>query len=266
MAVIGFVCQFIGLRAVHWSATVICLSCTIIMTLIRAWVRRGLATPGKFMQLNEDFADVEISAWIEDHIQKTGNYKLSELEVPTNTDHNYDSGSSSIPTISMLSRTIFQNNYNRRKPEDVIWARVYEMQSNAKRFDKPVAECRQLFLCAELNKGSMKPELLSLTKELEKAITSIAQHINEHQSFKMGNLTELSWIIPLEMRRSGIVDLQNQTQQTSRPQVLNLYLYRRNLQCVYNGSLQSSCPILYTLMTCEMAHTKHKTCTFLFIC
>ena len=41
-AVIGFIVQFIGLRALHWSATIIQLGVTILMTGIRAYVRRGL--------------------------------------------------------------------------------------------------------------------------------------------------------------------------------------------------------------------------------
>ncbi|KAK5657396.1 hypothetical protein OQA88_2966 [Cercophora sp. LCS_1] len=41
---LGFVVQFIGLRAPHWSATIIQLGVTILMTGIRAYLRRGLAT------------------------------------------------------------------------------------------------------------------------------------------------------------------------------------------------------------------------------
>jgi len=43
-AVVGFIAQFIGLRALHWSATIVQLGVTLIMTGIRAYVRRGLAT------------------------------------------------------------------------------------------------------------------------------------------------------------------------------------------------------------------------------
>jgi len=39
----GFVVQFVGLRALHWSATIIQLGVTLIMTAARAFVRRGLA-------------------------------------------------------------------------------------------------------------------------------------------------------------------------------------------------------------------------------
>lgn len=42
--VVGFIAQFIGLRALHWSATIVQLGVTLIMTGIRAYVRRGLAT------------------------------------------------------------------------------------------------------------------------------------------------------------------------------------------------------------------------------
>ncbi|KAM7203209.1 hypothetical protein V8F20_004151 [Naviculisporaceae sp. PSN 640] len=39
----GFITQFVGLRNLHWSVTIIQLGVTLIMTAIRAWVRRGLS-------------------------------------------------------------------------------------------------------------------------------------------------------------------------------------------------------------------------------
>ena len=42
-SVVGFIIQFVGLRALHWSATIIQLGVTLIMTGVRAFVRRGLA-------------------------------------------------------------------------------------------------------------------------------------------------------------------------------------------------------------------------------
>lgn len=44
LAVVGFIVQFVGLRALHWSATIIQLGITLVMTGVRAWVRRGLAS------------------------------------------------------------------------------------------------------------------------------------------------------------------------------------------------------------------------------
>jgi hypothetical protein len=41
--VAGFIVQFIGLRALHWSATIMQLGVTLLMTGVRAYVRRGLA-------------------------------------------------------------------------------------------------------------------------------------------------------------------------------------------------------------------------------
>jgi hypothetical protein len=38
----GFVCQFIGLRGLHWSATVAQLGVTVLLTGVRSWVRRDL--------------------------------------------------------------------------------------------------------------------------------------------------------------------------------------------------------------------------------
>ncbi|KAF2011218.1 hypothetical protein BU24DRAFT_495443 [Aaosphaeria arxii CBS 175.79] len=42
-AIVGFVCQFVGLRGLHWSATILQLGITVVMTGVRSWVRRGLA-------------------------------------------------------------------------------------------------------------------------------------------------------------------------------------------------------------------------------
>ncbi|UPK99936.1 hypothetical protein LCI18_010871 [Fusarium solani-melongenae] len=44
LAIVGYIIQFVGLRALHWSATIAQLGITLIMTAIRAWVRRGLAS------------------------------------------------------------------------------------------------------------------------------------------------------------------------------------------------------------------------------
>lgn len=44
LGVIGFILQFVGFRGMHWSATISLLGATLLMTFIRAWVRRGLAS------------------------------------------------------------------------------------------------------------------------------------------------------------------------------------------------------------------------------
>lgn len=43
IALIGYICQFIGLRAMHWSVALIQLAATLTMTCARAFLRRGLA-------------------------------------------------------------------------------------------------------------------------------------------------------------------------------------------------------------------------------
>ncbi|RYP46521.1 hypothetical protein DL768_007293 [Monosporascus sp. mg162] len=44
-SVLGFIVQFIGLRGMHWSASIAQLGAVLLMTVLRAWVRRGLAKP-----------------------------------------------------------------------------------------------------------------------------------------------------------------------------------------------------------------------------
>ncbi len=43
VALIGYVSQFVGLRAMHWSVALIQLAATLTMTCARAFIRRGLA-------------------------------------------------------------------------------------------------------------------------------------------------------------------------------------------------------------------------------
>ena len=43
LGLIGFILQFVGFRAMHWTAIISQLGATLLMSFIRAWVRRGLA-------------------------------------------------------------------------------------------------------------------------------------------------------------------------------------------------------------------------------
>ncbi|KAL8399273.1 hypothetical protein RB596_007914 [Gaeumannomyces avenae] len=51
VSVSGFILQFTGLRAMHWSASVTQLGATALMTILRAWVRRNLAENPKALSL-----------------------------------------------------------------------------------------------------------------------------------------------------------------------------------------------------------------------
>ncbi|KAL6415877.1 hypothetical protein AUP68_00083 [Ilyonectria robusta] len=64
VAVVGFVVQFVGLRALHWSATILQLGVTLIMTGVRAWARRGLASDPETMPVMEKHE----LAWLTLHI------------------------------------------------------------------------------------------------------------------------------------------------------------------------------------------------------
>ncbi|EQB54424.1 hypothetical protein CGLO_05753 [Colletotrichum gloeosporioides Cg-14] len=43
LALSGYIVQFVGLRTLHWSATILQLAVTVVMTGVRAWARRCLA-------------------------------------------------------------------------------------------------------------------------------------------------------------------------------------------------------------------------------
>ncbi|ERF75711.1 hypothetical protein EPUS_01541 [Endocarpon pusillum Z07020] len=55
LAITGFIVQFIGLGALHWSATIIVLGVSFIMMIIRAFVRRGLAKDPSCVSIPEKF-------------------------------------------------------------------------------------------------------------------------------------------------------------------------------------------------------------------
>ncbi|KAF1850126.1 uncharacterized protein K460DRAFT_326679, partial [Cucurbitaria berberidis CBS 394.84] len=53
----GFICQFVGLRGLHWSATIIQLGATAVMTAVRSYVRRGLSRKPKAIALGSSDPD-----------------------------------------------------------------------------------------------------------------------------------------------------------------------------------------------------------------
>ncbi|KAI6774838.1 hypothetical protein HG530_001596 [Fusarium avenaceum] len=55
VCLMGFLVQFIGLRAMHWSASVGQLVAVIIMTIIRAWIRRGFTARMDARELRNGF-------------------------------------------------------------------------------------------------------------------------------------------------------------------------------------------------------------------
>ncbi|KAF8535765.1 hypothetical protein BDD12DRAFT_796787, partial [Trichophaea hybrida] len=55
VSVCGFLMQFVGLRAMHWSVTVAQLGATVAMTILRSVVRRGLSTRPHFQQLPNSY-------------------------------------------------------------------------------------------------------------------------------------------------------------------------------------------------------------------
>lgn len=91
----GFVTQFIGLRAIHWSISVSQLGATIFMAIVRAWVRRGLAKPSHAVLL-ESGHELDWLAMTLGHGDKHELSDLGILEVATD-----QSGSSSQSVIGI---------------------------------------------------------------------------------------------------------------------------------------------------------------------
>ncbi|KLO82648.1 Uncharacterized protein LW93_9852 [Fusarium fujikuroi] len=81
----GFRIQFIGLRAMHWSAAVGQLIAVIIMTILRAIVRLGFIVPLKYSNLRDRFE-------LDGLALALGDPKLGPDSGPINEDHNFDFG------------------------------------------------------------------------------------------------------------------------------------------------------------------------------
>ncbi|KAF4460127.1 ankyrin repeat [Fusarium albosuccineum] len=84
VSVSGFVVQFVGLRGMHWSASVAQLGAVLVMTALRAVVRRGLAMPPGSETLVPGFElewlamthdDVDGASW-----SKAANYKAARSD------------------------------------------------------------------------------------------------------------------------------------------------------------------------------------------
>ncbi|KAM5359181.1 hypothetical protein ACJZ2D_014679 [Fusarium nematophilum] len=54
-SVLGYFVQFVGLRGMHWSVSIVQLGTVLAMTALRAWVRRGLAVAPNAQSLSPGF-------------------------------------------------------------------------------------------------------------------------------------------------------------------------------------------------------------------
>ncbi|KAK4066241.1 uncharacterized protein Triagg1_8073 [Trichoderma aggressivum f. europaeum] len=54
-SLVGFFAQFISIRGMHWSVSIASLIAVLIMTAVRAWVRRGLTTTIEYEVLSPGF-------------------------------------------------------------------------------------------------------------------------------------------------------------------------------------------------------------------
>ncbi|EHK44815.1 hypothetical protein TRIATDRAFT_274363 [Trichoderma atroviride IMI 206040] len=55
ISLIGFISQFIGMRGLNWTASIVQLGITIVVTILRVIVRRGLGKPPAHTSLNPKF-------------------------------------------------------------------------------------------------------------------------------------------------------------------------------------------------------------------
>ncbi|KAG5815696.1 hypothetical protein H9Q74_003370 [Fusarium xylarioides] len=75
LSISGYTVQFVGLRDMHWSVSIVQLGAVVFMTAARAAIRRGLAVPPRAQSLSRDF---ELD-WLASTITGTGG---SRWEIP----------------------------------------------------------------------------------------------------------------------------------------------------------------------------------------
>ncbi|KAF4966368.1 hypothetical protein FSARC_5938 [Fusarium sarcochroum] len=138
LAVTGYIAQFVGLRALHWSATIVQLGVTLIMTGFRAWVRRGLAEDP---DVRPGFENHEL-AWLTLFLmsQKQQDGHPSNISAPTSQQtHN-----------EQESQYFWELVTGYQKPDDLLFSRESHHLSEEK---SPVFVVKQLFgpICGHLS-------------------------------------------------------------------------------------------------------------------
>lgn len=86
ISITGFIAQFVGLRALHWSATVTQLGVTLAMTFVRAWVRRGLAAGPVYRSIKEKHETAWLALFVsqgDEILNRTDSTEIRDWELYT---------------------------------------------------------------------------------------------------------------------------------------------------------------------------------------
>lgn len=201
----GFVTQFVGLRALHWSATLITLGLTIVMVAVRAWVRRGLAIGTNYMKLESGLEPVALSLWICDYMFESSSNELCNLILPkskyarqimrstprTITGHLWQSQRLSCGQSSATSLTGFS------PPLSHISATDYANTSLTRNLVQ---------LCLALESDRKRDEKLeNYCKELIRVIESLTEHFSTSTVLKWdrSKSTTVTWDLDMIHLRSS---------------------------------------------------------------
>ncbi|OJD30013.1 mfs general substrate transporter [Diplodia corticola] len=80
VTIAGYIVQFVGLRSLHWSATIIQLGVTLAMTCFRAWVRRGLTAQPICLSLEISHAIAKLAFFLMDDFHEI--HELADQILP----------------------------------------------------------------------------------------------------------------------------------------------------------------------------------------
>lgn len=95
VSIVGFVLQFTGLRAMHWSATIAQLTVTLFMTILRAWVRRRLSLHQSFQQVPDQY-EME---WLAARVVRNSESLLEEHDTKYKGDFSWEWKIDAVDTI-----------------------------------------------------------------------------------------------------------------------------------------------------------------------
>jgi hypothetical protein len=236
----GFIIQFLGLRALHWSMTVITLGLTVAMTSVRAWVRRGMTSHGDYLKLSNGCEGIEVSAWIEDHTEKVGKRSIAELKLPHRTD-SYDRhvGWRARPA-RLLTATLCRR--RRRRSDGILCSDSslsFRPDLPATAYTESTPTIGQLDLCADIGiKPTTAVEELAL--QLISAIEALADHVTLSNSLSDSGLIRIVWDMLIVKTVPGFVHHCDspKPERKQMPQKRSQFLQRREFP-LRNGKMWS---------------------------
>jgi hypothetical protein len=270
----GFIIQFLGLRALHWSITVITLSLTVVMTSVRAWIRRGMTSHGDYVKLSNGFEGLNVSTWIEDYIETLGRIRIAELKIP----HRTVSSGRDVEWQAKPSRLLTATSrlQKRRRSDGPDYSRLmltFRPDLPANVFTASTPTTGQFDLCTEL--GIVPTSAVEeLALQVISAMEALAEHVTQRNNYLHSHLVSIVWDMLIVKTLPGLIQPGEplNLKRNQIPQKWPLSLQRKDPTLPNSGgtiwrfTTQYGCraiELVATLITLDAYARKPRLCTSL---